>query len=87
MKYAFSRLLPLVAVTAFSLVALPASAALITRWLSLATACRTAATTPRSSAPTADRPLHNTYVPSQPYGSGSTATDQCGHRTPQRQWA
>lgn len=71
MKYAFSRLLPLVAVTAFSLVALPASAAvydsLVVFGDSLSDSGNNAIVIGANGGQTI---TGNTYVPSQPYGSG-----------------
>ena len=71
MKYAFSRLLPLVAVTAFSLVALPASAAvydsLVVFGDSLSDSGNNAILIGSNAGQNIDG---NTYVPTQPYGSG-----------------
>jgi outer membrane lipase/esterase len=71
MKYAFSRLLPLVAVTAFSLVAVPASAAvydsLVVFGDSLSDSGNNAILIGSNAGQNIDG---NTYVPTQPYGSG-----------------
>ncbi|MEH2611160.1 SGNH/GDSL hydrolase family protein [Bradyrhizobium sp. AZCC 1693] len=71
MKYAFSRLLPLVAVTAFSLAALPASASIYNSLVvfgdSLSDNGNNAVVIGTNAGQTI---TGNTYVPSQPYGSG-----------------
>ena len=71
MKYAFSRLLPLVAVTAFSLVTLPASAAVYNSLVVFGDSLSDNGNNAIVIGSNAGQAISgNTYVPSQPYGSG-----------------
>jgi outer membrane lipase/esterase len=71
MKYAFSRLLPLVAVTAFSLITLPASASLYDSLVVFGDSLSDSGNNAFVIGSNAGQTISgNTYVPSQPYGSG-----------------
>jgi outer membrane lipase/esterase len=71
MKYAFSRVLPLVAVTAFSLVTLPASAAVYDSLVVFGDSLSDNGNNAIVLGSNAGQAITgNTYVPSKPYGSG-----------------
>jgi outer membrane lipase/esterase len=71
MKYAFSRILPLVAVTAFSLVALPASAAVYNSLVVFGDSLSDSGNNTIVIGSNSGQVITgNTYVPSQTYGSG-----------------
>jgi outer membrane lipase/esterase len=80
--------LPLIAVAVVSLTAPPASASIYNSLVvfgdSLSDSGNNALVIGSNAG---QKILDNTYVPSQPYGSGVYATDRCGHRTPQRRSA
>ena len=71
MKYAFSRLLPLVAVTAFSLVTLPASASMYNSLVVFGDSLSDNGNNAIAIGSDAGQAISgNTYVPTFPYGSG-----------------
>jgi outer membrane lipase/esterase len=71
MKYAFSRLLPLVAVAAFSLVTLPASAAVYNSLVVFGDSLSDSGNNALVIGSDAGQAISgNTYVPTFPYGSG-----------------